>query len=68
MEECRKGNHPLIELTRTWLGYGGEEVVRWCPECGSVVVDVDVDGRTMAGKQMKMRVPRIAKERKHGSL
>jgi hypothetical protein len=26
-----------------------------------VVVDVDVDGRTMAGKQMKMRSPKIAK-------
>ena len=61
MEECRKGNHPLIELTRTWLGYGGEEVVRWCPECGSVVVDVDVDGRTMAGKIMKMKSPQVIK-------
>jgi len=60
MEACNKGNHPLVELTRTWLGYGGEEVVRWCPVCGSVVVDVDVDGRTMAGKIMKMRSPVVA--------
>lgn len=68
MEECKKGNHPLVEITSSWLGYGGYEVVRWCPVCGSVVVDTDVDGRTMAGNVMKMRVPRIARERKHESI
>ena len=61
MEACRKGKHPLIELTRTFIGYGGDEVVRWCPECGSVVIDVDVDNRTMPGKIMKMRHPRVLK-------
>ena len=61
MKACREGNHLLIEITRTHIGYGGAEVVRWCPVCGSVVVDVDVDGRTMAGKIMKMRSPKVAK-------
>ena len=56
MEECRKGNHPLVEIQSAWMGYGEWQVVRWCPECGSVVVDIDVDNRTMAGRIMKMRI------------
>lgn len=63
MEECKKGNHPLIEINNFSIGYGGYEVVRWCPTCGAVVVDIDVDGRTMPGRVMKMRWPQVLKER-----
>lgn len=34
------------------------KVVRWCADCGAVVVDVDVDGRTQAGREMKMKFPK----------
>jgi len=69
MEECKKGNHPLIEINNFSIGYGGYEVVRWCPECGAVVVDIDVDNRTMPGRVMKMKWPKVLKERTaNGSL
>ncbi len=63
MEECKKGNHPLVEITRNRLDHLADQVVRWCPECGAVVADIDVDNRTNAGQIMKMKVPRVAKER-----
>lgn len=35
-----------------------ERVVRWCADCGAIVVDVDVDGRTYPGLVMKMKFPK----------
>ena len=61
IEECVKGNHDLIEIYRVHNMYGEDQVVRWCRVCGSVVVDVEVDGRTMAGGIMEMISPQIAK-------
>jgi predicted RNA-binding protein len=34
-----------------------EDVVRWCYECGAIVVDVDSDGRTFPGRVMEMKRP-----------
>jgi hypothetical protein len=34
-----------------------ETVVRWCQDCGAVVVDIDSDDRTSPGAVMKMRLP-----------
>lgn len=57
INDCINGNHDLIEIHRTYNAYNEEQVVRWCKVCGSVVVDVDVDGRTKAGSIMKMMAP-----------
>jgi len=38
------------------------DTVRWCTLCGSVVVDVDFDGRTNAGQVMPMRNPGLYME------
>lgn len=38
-----------------------ENVVRWCADCGAVVVDKDVDGRTHPGYVMKMKFPKYRK-------
>jgi hypothetical protein len=38
---------------------GSESVVRWCRNCGGVVVDTDYDGRTNPGDIMKMKFPKI---------
>ena len=57
IKDCLEGNHDLIEIHRAYLGYDEEQVVRWCRVCGSVVVDTEVDGRTMAGNIMKMKAP-----------
>jgi hypothetical protein len=59
-KDCRKGHHRLEVIYR----HGGEmecDTVRWCTICGSVVVDVDFDGRTDPGSIMKMTLPEISK-------
>jgi len=37
-----------------------DDVVRWCINCGAIVVDVDMDNRTISpGEIMKMILPEI---------
>ena len=48
----------LIEIYRDPNSYNGDAVVRWCPLCGAIVIDVDFDGRTAPGRIMTMRFPR----------
>lgn len=62
LEKCKKGKHPLIEISRISLGYDEEKVVRWCPQCGAIVADLEVDGRLFPGEYLKMRIPKITKE------
>lgn len=57
IKDCIAGNHDLIEIHRTYTTYDEEQVVRWCRICGSVVVDIDVDGRTVVGGIMEMKAP-----------
>ena len=53
-ESCLKGNHELIDIYHT--GDDNEsDVIRWCPNCGSVVIDKDYDGRTNPGQVMGMK-------------
>lgn len=52
--QCLKGNHDLIEIYRSSYTYDEEGVVRWCKVCGSVVVDMEYDGRIQPGGVMKM--------------
>jgi valyl-tRNA synthetase len=59
-QPCRDGKHDLIVITSNYAdGYGAEEVVRWCRNCGAVVVDRDIDNRTRIGYFMNMKFPRI---------
>ena len=60
-KECAEGRHQLVEVYRANNGFE-DEVVRWCPNCGAIVVDVDIDNRVYAGRVMKMRLPKLAKE------
>lgn len=62
LDKCRKGKHPLIEITRISLAYDEEKVVRWCPQCGAIVVDLEVDRRLFPGEYIKMKIPKITKE------
>lgn len=58
IEQCKKGNHQLIEILSAQHRWDeSEEVVRWCKVCGCIVVDLDYDNRTNAGSIMKMRAP-----------
>lgn len=57
---CKKGLHPFKVVAN--FKWGDEEkVVRWCPECGAVVVDMDYDNRTYAGYYNKLQYPNITK-------
>lgn len=56
---CLRGQHNLIPV----YSHGTEDeevVVRWCPDCGAVVVDKDIDGRTMPGKVRALQAPKLA--------
>lgn len=59
--QCKEGRHPLRKLL-TVAGVFTDSIVRWCPECGAVVIDCEVDGRTYPGRRMPMKLPRMAKE------
>lgn len=59
---CENGNHKFEVIhSGDNGGPGGGQVVRWCVNCGSVVVDHDVDGRTHPGYYSKLRSPLITK-------
>jgi len=59
---CDLRNHPLIEIFRSGHddGYDAQAVIRWCPDCGAIVVDGECDGRTYAGHFSKMKFPKVA--------
>jgi hypothetical protein len=65
-EKCRKGNHPFKEIYRNGSDLK-EDVVRWCPVCGTVVIDVDFDGRTNPGQAMKARRPKVLEAAKESN-
>lgn len=48
-------------LRRYDLGWNEKAVVRWCPNCGAVVIDQESDGR-LFGSFVKMLFPQITKE------
>lgn len=62
--KCQQGLHPFVKVASSTVGIDERKVVRWCPECGAIVVDCDMDGRTMPGYYLKLRYPNIVK--KHG--
>ena len=50
----------LIELRRYNLGWNEEEVIRWCKECGDVVIDKESDGRKF-GSVVPMQFSKLVK-------
>jgi valyl-tRNA synthetase len=59
LEECLRGNHKLKVIYESGEYYRATQVIRWCEVCGSVVIDVETDGRTIPGKVMPMKIPAI---------
>jgi hypothetical protein len=49
-----------LKVLRRFTHLDTESVVRWCPECGAVVVDREVDGRQM-GCVVDMKFPGITR-------
>lgn len=62
MKNCKLGNHNLEVIQRRNLGYDEIHVVRWCSNCGAVVIDGEYDGRTFPGKIMALKQPSCVKE------
>ena len=61
---CDGRNHPLKEIYRSGYEDDIQDVVRWCPECGAIVVDGEIDGRTRPGGGAPMRFPSIRHQTK----
>jgi hypothetical protein len=61
LSECSHGKHDFIPAYRSSVDCDAEEIVRWCQTCGSIVVDLDYDGRTFPGKIMRLKSPLLAK-------
>lgn len=63
--KCLTNGHHTSESLEVVYEDGVENhssaVVRWCRECGAVVVDVDVDNRTYPGRIKPMQFPRVSK-------
>ena len=57
-EECLIGKHDLENIFEVGNDMS-TNVVRWCRNCGAIVIDVDYDGRTNPGQVMKMKYPKI---------
>jgi len=53
---------PLETIMSSNDGYSEDYVVRWCPECGAIVVDAEFEGRTSPGQIMDMKLPNYVKE------
>lgn len=54
-EQC--GADSLEEIYRVTGSFDIDAVVRWCPQCGAVVIDEDYDGRTKPGAIAPIRFP-----------
>lgn len=62
---CENGNHNLITILSVDNSAPDEEtVVRWCRDCGAIVVDIDYDNRRFAGRVMNMKFPKYLEEKK----
>jgi hypothetical protein len=61
IKSCFDGHHDLMVVASYGNDYDGDRVVRWCQDCGSIVVDIESDGRLIAN-HVKMRAPLITRE------
>lgn len=61
-QKCKEGLHPLREILRCDYDGLADQVVRWCPNCGAIVVDLDCDNRVYPGRIIEMKLPELAKE------
>ena len=60
--KCFEGNRhsgPLRDIAHIPTGMPGEEeIIRWCPNCGAIVVDTECDGRLRPGEMLPMQFPK----------
>lgn len=61
LQNCRLGNHDLVDIASDSHGGGESTEVRWCKNCGSIVVDGECDGRVQPGGVQPMKGPEVSK-------
>lgn len=59
MNLCRGGKHQFKEVSSRPTGSHMDEVVRWCFVCGSLVVDLEYDGRLRPGDVLPIQHPEL---------
>ena len=62
------GRHKLIEIVKKSYNRGEEHIVRWCIYCGAIVIDTDIDNRTLPGNIMEMCIPKWVQEKYNAEL
>jgi valyl-tRNA synthetase len=62
-EKCRTGLHPFDRIMDGPSVLAQTPIVNWCPICGTVSVDLEVDGRVSPGYFLKARRPKILERR-----
>lgn len=55
-KSCYEGNHNLKLIFSVSNCYGEEKIVKWCPDCGAIRVDIEYDNRIRSGK---MEFPKL---------
>ena len=55
---CDLKNHNLEVIYTVDLGWNEEHVVKWCKDCGAVVVDQESDGKFFKSI-MEMKFPKV---------
>ena len=60
--KCRDGIHKFVKVMSISVGFDEEKAVRWCYECGAIVIDHDIDGRIIPGHYSKLMYPNITKK------
>ena len=71
MMKCLEtGKHPFIKIiTKHYTKDNTDKVVRWCPECGSIVVDEESDNRLVkAGGFKKLTPSTLCKKYLNGDI
>jgi len=61
IKDCVDGKHKLIFIHGKSHWDESESTVRWCKNCGAIVIDRDYDNRTIPGGVMKMEFPEITR-------
>lgn len=57
-DACKRGDHPWKDICGTDSGKdGSKDHVRWCPDCGAVVGDIEKNGTVYHGAIFKPMVP-----------
>jgi hypothetical protein len=60
MNNCQQGKHNFILIEAIELSPFEAKMIRWCEQCGAIVVDLDCDRRTLPGYFSKLKGPKHA--------